>query len=263
MSIYVGEAFCTQLRVVNGLMVFDGCYTGHHNSMEQKFQLQSPKHEKFNFKLEIYPVSVLQRSDFRMNQAAWQTAVLYGKRLLQLRPNGDWFFHQMERLIGDIRQMASGPTGRLTLEQQTLGFAARPNPAAYAVLRAFEEGLSTQGWTQQSGARQFETGSQSQGENKTDHDENRIETTTAEVGNMEITQEIEEYLRRCSPTLHDTSDEGAVGGKSPTHDSDITQDEMVCSIADSVASAFRHSLEQNVREAVRKELEKGVFKPEK
>lgn len=138
MSIDVGEAFSTQLCVEGNKLMFDSSYTAQDETMTQKFQVCAPKHMTYNFKLVILPTGLLQRVDLRLNFAAWQTAVLYGRRLLQLRPNGDFFFSMLERLINDVRKMPPSHNVDLTLEQRVLGFAARATPAAVAHLNELE-----------------------------------------------------------------------------------------------------------------------------
>lgn len=90
-SVYVNEDFGTQLVVKNNKILFDHNFECCGEVLTQAFKSGPPKHETFDFKLFIKSSAVIQRMDVKLGQGVWFTAIMFEKRVVQVRPNGDFF----------------------------------------------------------------------------------------------------------------------------------------------------------------------------
>lgn len=127
MNIYVNEEFSTQLIVNGNKLLFDHNFECSGEQAVQTFRADTPRHAKYNFKLTIFSDTILQRVDFRIGNSAWFTAILNGRRVLQIRPNGDFFYDQLQEAIRrEARSLANqGRVSQEAAEAQLLGHGRR------------------------------------------------------------------------------------------------------------------------------------------
>lgn len=128
-SVHVNEEFSTQLIVEANKLLFDHNFECAGQQAVQTFRADAPRHAKLNFKLTIFTETILHRADFRIGDSAWFTAILNGRRVLQIRPNGDFFYDQLRTVIRREAQLLArdGGTNRLAVEEQLLGSGVRTN----------------------------------------------------------------------------------------------------------------------------------------
>lgn len=98
-SVYVGEAFVTQMVIRDGKVHFDGMFEAYQGVVTQRYTVVKPKHDTFDLKLIIMEVATVQRFDVRLNYSAWFSVFTHGRRLLTVRPNGDWFLERLHQLV--------------------------------------------------------------------------------------------------------------------------------------------------------------------